>query len=282
MNESPAPVVPEAPVVTAPAPEPQQPIQGSQKLSTWALILGIASVVLAIVLFISIPAAIVAIILGAMALAKHRPGKTKALIGLIAGAAALVLFIPASIGLIVVLSGQISEKALLEAVIRPEKDLSSQEPSKTSNSNSASVVGDKVVTDCYTYTIPKDYEFNESSKDCTTAVNIADGDTLTRVVVKPNTGKIGTLQDAVDTLNVALKKADPKTEGVTSQKEYTANGRTVYYVTYKDTYGLSFGNYIFPDSSASQTINGQTITAYSVAGYTTPALKEVADSVVIK
>jgi len=270
---------------TPPQNAPTQPAQGSHKLSTWSLILGIAAIGLAVIFFISIPAAIIAVVFGILVLTRHYPGKSKALAGLITGSLALLIFIPGSLALAYYVFENKDE--ILEKLDKTTASIESKTESKTnigttSSGTSARAEGNKVITDCYTYAIPEGYEYNENSKECITSVNIPRGDILTRIVVKPNTGKIGTLQDAVDTLNAALKKSMPDTEGVVDQKEYTTNGHTIYYINYKDSNGLSFANYVIPDPNSSQKISGEAVTAYTIAGYTNPALKEVADSVILK
>jgi hypothetical protein len=158
---------------------------------------------------------------------------------------------------------------------------------QAADKKAAAAIAD-VNTACYTYPVPANYEYDANSKDCTTAVNIPKGDALTRITVKGNTGTIGTLQDVVTLFNKTIQSSDPKSSGVVDQETLTISGRTAYYVSYKDSYGLLFGNYIFPDSSASQKdATGKTITAYTVAGYTYNSglkalVRGVADTLVIK
>jgi len=276
---SPATTPTESPTQNTPNQTPAAAPKPSEKLAIWSLILGISAIVLALIVFISIPAAIVAIVLGAMALVKHSPGKTKAIVGIITGGAALLIFIPASIALSFVVFEGIAEKAE-DLAKTTDKALTA---GKTSDStNSSMVTGNKVSTDCYSFTIPSSYEYDEDSVDCTTIINIPKGDILTRITVRPNTGKIGTLNEVVNTLNASIKKSDPSNPGITTQEELTINGRLAYHILYKDGNGLLSENYIIPDDSASQTINGKTITAYSVVGYGLPQVKEVAESLILK
>jgi hypothetical protein len=275
MNESPV-----QPDQTPAAPQQLTP-EKPHKLALWSLILGIAALVLALIVFISVPAAIIAIIFGILTLVKHRPGKGLALAGIITGGAALI-FIPIVVALAVVSYNGISEKAneIKNTAIQKEAEKNALADEVNSNATS-------VDTDCYSYDIPKGYEYDEDSKECATAVNLPGGDALSRIVTKGNTGKIGTLQDVVATLNASLKKSDPNTTGIIDQEQFVSNGNTVYFVSYKDANGLLFGNYIIPDSSASQTVGGQTITAYTVAGYVYNSslkglVRDVVDSLNIK
>lgn len=260
MNDAPVPsfqptLSPESNHAPQPSPQVaplQQPPQGSQALSTWSLVLGIIALVLAIVFFVSIPTAIVAVILGSIVLVKHRPGKGKALAGIITGGIAL-LVIPIFLVITLVAFNGISNTA---------KDSSLQQLLGSASTET------KVDTPCFSYTIPAGYTSDSTAKGCTTSINIPNGDTLTRITVKGNTGAIGSLQDVVAMFNTTLKNNDPNTEGVIDHEQLTSNGHTVYYIAYKDANGLLFGNYIIPDSSASQKDEtGKTITAYTVAGY---------------
>ncbi|HEY8886500.1 MAG TPA: DUF4190 domain-containing protein [Candidatus Microsaccharimonas sp.] len=257
------------------ATQPQTP-HSSQTLSLWSMILGIVALVLGIVVFISIPAAIIAVVLGIIVLTKHHPGKGKALAGIITGGVALIL-IPVLFAVTLVAYNGITQRAN-----ELQKTTQQHETASTSSD------GTTVTTPCYTYTIPSSYEYDDASAHCTTAVNMPNADMLTRITVKGNTGTIGTLQDVVTLFNKTIQNGDPKAPGVVDQETLTINGRTAYYVSYKDSYGLLFGNYIFPDSSASQKdTNGKTITAYTVAGYTYNSglkalVRGVADTLVIK
>jgi hypothetical protein len=262
------PIAPVTPQLSLPPTPP-----ASQLLSTWSLVLGIVALVLGIVVFISIPAAIVAVILGIIVLAKHHPGKGKALAGIITGGVALI-FIPILFMITLVAYNGITERA------NQLKQTSTQQAAATTVASSDGIT---VNTPCYSYTIPTSYVYDDASKDCTTAVNIPNGDALSRITVKGNTGTIGSLKDVVATFN----KAAQSSNAVIDQEQLTTNGRTAYYISYKDTNGLLFGNYIIPDSSASRTVGGKTITAYTVAGYVyNSSLKAlvhgVFDSLVIK
>ncbi|MBC7564745.1 hypothetical protein H7100_00720 [Candidatus Saccharibacteria bacterium] len=268
MNEAPAPQTPQPnpSPQTTPATQPtpqlgQIPVapHGSQTLSTWSLILGIVSVVLAVIFFISIPAAIVAIILGAMALAKHRPGKGKSIAGIVMGGI-MLLVIPFLVVIALAAYNGITEKANEINKTAVEK---SSEIQNNSSSNK-----DTVTSPCFTYVVPAGYVYDDASVNCTTAVNIPNGDSLTRITVKGNTGEIGSLKDVAATLNKTLQNGDPNAPGVIDQQQLTLKGKPAYYLSYKDGSGLLFGNYIIPDSSGSQVDqNGKTITAYTVAGY---------------
>ena len=260
MDQTPTPPessVPQPPVQpptppTAP-PSPESP-RGSSKLALWSMILGIVSVVLAVVIFISIPAAIVAIILGIVALVKHRPGKGKSIAGVITGGVALFIIIPFMIFVIAVTIA--ANNGLTDRANQAQERIDA----KTNAAN-------QVATDCYSYTIPTGYEYDDGSKACHTAVNIPEGDALTRVQVKGTTGTIGTLSDVVARYNSTLSQADPNTKGIIDQEQFTVNGKTVYYVSYEDTYKLLTGIYIVNDPESTQAINGEPINAYSVLGY---------------
>lgn len=221
--------------------------QGSQTLSIWSLILGVVALALALVFFISIPAAIAAIVLGIIVLTKHHPGKGKAMIGVITGGVAF-LAIPILIAFTVIAFNAVNDRA--------------HETQQASLQRS-------VDSPCFTYTVPAGYTYNNASNNCTTSVNIPGGDTLTQISVKGNTGTIGSLKDVVASFDATLKANNPNTPGVIDQEQFISNGNTVYYVSYNDGNGLLFGNYIIPDSNAShKDETGKTITAYSVAGYT--------------
>jgi hypothetical protein len=251
---SPTPMPPEQPATVVQSVQPQ----GSQKLSTWSLILGIASIVLGLVVFISIPAAIVAIILGIIVLNKHLPGKSKALAGIITAGVFLVILIP--LGVLTILT--------FNSVTQQANDAVKLSTRQAAERKAAAVVT-KVDTLCYSYPVPTNYEYDTASKYCTTAVNIPKGDALTRITVKGNTGTIGTLQDVVTLFNKTIQNGDPKAPGVVDQESLIIRDRPVYYISYKDSYGLLFGNYIFPDNSAQHIDeNGKTIVGYTVAGYT--------------
>lgn len=281
MNESPNQPLPSEPVVIPPAVTTASPVgpqvatpKGPEKLALWSMILGIVSVVLIILIPISIIAAIVAIVLGAIVLSKHHSGKGKALTGIITGGFALVAIVPL-IAITVVAFNSVNERANESAQKALQQEASQLENVATNKTT--------VDTPCYTYDIPSGFEYNDASAHCTTSVNIPKGDSLTRIVVKPNTGAIGTLSDVVATLNKGLKNSDPNSAGVIDQKELTVNGNTVYYITYKDSYDLLFGNYIIPQQTTLKDENDTTITAYTVAGYANlPQLKEVLDSLTTK
>ena len=236
---------------------PTQPVKPS-RMSTWSLVLGIVAFVLAVVIFISIPAAIIAIVFGIIVLVKHRPGKRKAIAGIIIGGITLLLIPP-----LVTLS-LVAYNALTERVNMTNKSSQQKETNKIAGTATNT---SKVDTQCYTYTIPTGYEFDVASKNCTTAVNIHNGDDLTRITVKGNTGTIGSLKDVVASFNKTLQTGNSNAPGFVDQKELILQGRSVYYITYKDTTGLLFGNYIISDKSGSRIVNDKTITAYTVAGY---------------
>lgn len=261
-----------------PEPQPIQPTapNPSSKRALWAMILGIVSIVFALIIFISIPAAIIAVILGSIGLAKRLPGKGKNLTAVITGAVALLIFIPASIFLILVSYNSynaITERANEAA----SKNTSSSTQKKTS----------KAVTPCYEYSVPEEYAFQQGPSSCLTAVNIPDGDALTRIQVKGTTGTIGTLSGVVATYNKSLKASDANSKGIIDQEQFTANGKTIYYVSYEDASKLLVGTYIVNDPSSTQKLDGKPITAYSIFGYTyNAALKNtvrgVATSLVTK
>jgi len=240
--------------------------QESSKLALWSLILGVTSIILAIFVYISIPAAIAAGILGAVVLTKHLPGKGKAAAGIITGGVALFLIIP-----IISLATQSLNNASpggLRGAITP----TTTEPSAAAT---------KVTTDCYSYAIPTGYEYEEASKDCHTAVNYPKGDALTRIQVKGTTGTVGTLDEVVAMYNTTLKKSDPNAAGVIDKEQFTVDGKTIYYVSYTDGLKLLTGVYIVKDPESTQVVGGQPIVAYSVLGYTYNAeLKKVVRSVV--
>jgi hypothetical protein len=266
MNEAPVPPYQSDPVPAGTPPiQPVTPItpvvgpQGSQALSTWSLILGISSVVLAIIFFIAIPAAIVAVILGIIVLVKHRPGKGKALAGIITGGA-MLLIIPFIAAITIVAFNGVSQRAN-----EAHNTAVQQEASRLLGPSSDGV---NVTSPCYSYAIPAGYVYDEASVNCTTAINIPNGDALTRITVKGNTGTIGSLQDVVTMFNKTLQNGDASAQGVVDQQQLTINGKIAYYISYKDATGLLFGNYIMPDTSAGHVDqNGKTITAYTVAGY---------------
>ena len=258
---------------TPPITPPVTPVAAPMKsmLALWSMILGIASIVLALILFISIPAAIIAIIFGIVTLSKHHPGKGKALTGIITGGVALFIFIPfAFVVALSAISSLQAAGAKLQAT-----------PIATSSTENS------VLTDCYSYTIPTNYVYEPNSKDCYTAVNISGGDDLTRIRVKGTTGTIGTLSDVVTRYNTTLKKANPDGKGVIDQEQFTANGKTVYYISYIDGYMLLSGIYIISDPNSTKTVGGESINAYSVLGYTYNAalkanVRSVVDSLVTK
>lgn len=265
------PVQPPTPPIVPPSPEIPR---NSSKLALWSMILGIVSVVLALVIFISIPASIVAIILGIVALVKGRPGKGKSIAGIITGGVALFIIIPFMIFIIAVTIA--ANDGLNERANQAQERIDA----KTNAAN-------QVTTDCYTYTIPTGYEYDDGSKACHTAVNIPKGDALTRVQVKGTTGTIGTLSEVVARYNTTLSQVDPNTKGIIDQEQFTVNGKTVYYVSYDDTYKLLTGIYIVNDPESTQVINGEPINAYSVLGYTYNSslkgtVRGVVDSLVTK
>ena len=246
----------------------------TSKIPLLSMILGITSIVLAVLYFISVPAAFVAITLGIITLVKRHPGKGKGIAGIVMGGLALFIFIPVSVFLALFVLNNIAEK--VEASRTP----TSTQTATSSNTN-------KVTTDCYSYTIPTGYEYDDNSKACHTAVNIPKGDALTRIQVKGTTGTIGTLSDVVNRYNTTLKAADPNTKGIIDQEQFTAGGKTVYYVSYEDTYKLLTGIYIINDPESTQTIGTEPINAYSVLGYTYNAalkgnVRGVVDSLITK
>jgi len=253
------------PVLNNPAPAPQS----KSKLALWSMILGIVSVGLAVVLFISIPAAIIAIVLGIVALVKHHPGKGKSIAGIITGGLALLIFIPISaviaLGVIAGISEGLDSKEgqqLLQQLqdgTKPETTEETTEPSATATT---------VTTDCYTYAIPASYVFDDNSKDCHTAVNIPNGDALTRIQAKGTVGEIGTLNEVVAHYNNTLKNTYEDSKGIIDKEQFVVNGKTVYYVSYEDDSGLLTGIYIVNDPESTKTIDDERITAYSILGYT--------------
>ena len=257
-----------------PEPQPIQPTapNPSSKRALWAMILGIISIVFALIIFISIPAAIVAVILGSIGLAKRLPGKGKNLTAVITGAVALLIFIPASI-LILVSYNAITERA--------------NEAASKNTSSLTQKKANKAVTPCYEYSVPEEYVFQQGPSSCLTAVNIPDGDALTRIQVKGTTGTIGTLSGVVATYNKSLKASDANSKGIIDQEQFTANGKTIYYVSYEDASKLLVGTYIVNDPSSTQKLDGKSITAYSIIGYTYNAelknsVRGVATSLVTK
>ena len=276
---SPAPI--ESPISTpTPVVTPQKP----SSLATVSMILGIAAFALGILFFLSIPAAIVAIITGAIALKKNYPGKTKAIVGIVGGGIVL-LFIPAAtvIGFATLNNDDFDIQKILtgksQSVVAPVES--------TGTASSTLVKGNKIDTDCYTYTIPTGYEIEKNSKGCVTAVNIPRGDALTRIIVKRNTGPTGTLEDVVATYNKSLRKDNPEAKGVLESEQFTSNGHTVYYVAVEDGYGYLFGYYMTLDASGKQSLDGQPVTAFTVAGYVYNSqlkalVRGVSDSLVIK
>jgi hypothetical protein len=234
--------------------------QGSQNLSMWSLVLGITSLVLGIIVLISIPAAIAAVILGILVLVKHQPGRGKAVAGISTGGVFLLIALPL-IAFTVLAYNSAPQKA---------SDTNRAATQQAADKRTATATnGSNVDTSCYSYLVPSGYEYDTTSKDCSTAVNTPKGDSLTRITVKGNTGTIGSLQDVVTAFNKTLQNGNSSAPGVIDQSTTIINGHTVYYISYKDSNGLLFGNYIFPDTSASQKDTaGKTITAYTVAGYT--------------
>jgi len=282
MDQTPAPLEPTTPEpatqpfaqpTTPPSTPTVAPIATPVKsmLALWSMILGIVSIVLALVFFISIPAAIVAIILGIVALSKHRPGKGKSLTGIITGGVALFVVIPISFVIAISAINSLQEAG---AKLR-------------ATPIAASSTANSVLTDCYSYTIPTNYVYEPNSKDCYTAVNISGGDDLTRILVKGTTGTIGTLSDVVAQSNTAIKKASPDSKGIIEQEQFIANGKTVYYIAYEDGYKLLYGRYIINDPNSTKTVSGESINAYSVIGYTYNAalkanVRSVVDSLITK
>ena len=269
---TPQPIQPDQPNQAVQAGPVIQP-QGSQNLSIWSLVLGIASLVLGIVIFISIPAAIAAVILGILVLVKHQPGRGKAVTGIATGGVFLLVAFP-----LIVFSG-LAFSSFTQKVNETQRAVTQQ---KAARQAASMTDGSNVDTTCYSYLIPSGYEYDTTSKGCTTSVNIPKGDSLTRITVKGNTGTIGSLQDVVIAFNNTLQNGNSSTPGIIDQSTAIINGHNVYYISYKDSNGLLFGNYIFPDTSASQKDTaGKTITAYTVAGYTyNPSLKGIVHDVV--
>jgi hypothetical protein len=286
MNESPVPPfvpdpVPPSEATTTPQPAPyatggpSAPPQGSQVMATWSMALGIGALVLGVIVFLSIPAAIVAIVLGIIVLAKHHAGKGKALAGIITGGITLLVF-PILLGITIVAYNGITQRAQ-----EAEKTAVTQNSAQTYSQDQT------VFTPCFTYTIPDGYQYDAASAHCTTSVNIPNGDILTRITVKANTGAIGTLKDVVAAYNKSLQAGNASTPGVVDQEELTVNNQRVYYVSYKDANNLLFGNYIIPVSTSLQDENGKDITAYTVAGYTYNSqlkaiVRGVLDSIITK
>jgi len=254
--------------------EPSTAPATTNKLALWALILGIVSAVLAIVVVISIPAAIAAIVLGIISLVKHHTGKGQSIAGVIIGGVSLFVLIPISaiIGL-----------AVLSVIANNETPVSGTTSGQAKPSTSTS----KVITDCYTYAVPAGYKYDDNSKDCHTAVNIPKGDALTRIQVKGTTGEIGTLSEVATQYDTSIKAAFPGSKGVIDQEQFTANGKTVYYISYEDSYKLLAGLYIVVDLESTQTISGEPINAYSILGYTYNSqlkgnVRSVVDSLITK
>lgn len=114
---TPEPAANTTPATTpAPAAQPQQTVQpiqahGSKGLAITSLVLGIASVVLAIVWFVSIPLAITAIVLGIVSLVKKRAGKGMSITGLVTGAVTLFVIIPLVLLTVIAYTG-IQERSL--------------------------------------------------------------------------------------------------------------------------------------------------------------------------
>jgi len=253
------------PVLNNTTPTPQ----GKTKLALWSLILGIVSAALAVIFFISVPAAIIAIIFGIVALVKQHPGKGKSIAGIITASFALLVLIPISaivaLGAIAGISEGLDSKEgqqLLQQLrdgVKPESIEETTEPSVSDN---------KVMTYCYTYTLPAGYLYDDNARGCHTAINIPNGDALTHIQAKGTIGEIGTLDEVVAKYNKSLKDADPNSKGIIDKEQFIVNRKTVYYVSYEDNLQLLTGIYIVVTPNNGRTLDGELITAYSILGYT--------------
>jgi len=264
--------------------------QGKSKFALWSLILGIVSAALAVVFFISIPAAIVAIVLGIVALVKQHPGKGKSIAGIITASFALLVLIPISaiitLGVIAGVSEGLDSKEGRDLLQQLQNDVKSDD-SKDTSTTEPSATKTKVTTDCYTYAIPANYVFDDNSKDCHTAINIPGGDALTRIQAKGTVGEIGTLDEVVAHYNNTLETTYPNSKGIIDKEQFIVNGKTVYYVSYEDGSGLLTGIYIVNDPESTKMLGGEPVEAYSILGYTynstlKATVRSVVDSFVTK
>lgn len=92
---------PDTPVVSEPIPATSQ-YQRTSGLAITSMVLGIVSVIIAIIWFIALPIGITAIILGIIALLKHRSGRGMSITGVVTGSVSL--FVAAVIIFIAILS----------------------------------------------------------------------------------------------------------------------------------------------------------------------------------
>ena len=96
------PQVPQMPQMPPMMPPPQQ---GGKGLAIASMVLGIVSLVLCFCVWISVPCAIIGLILGIVSLAKHAPGKGMALAGVITSGIGVVLIILSLLGFLTGLTG---------------------------------------------------------------------------------------------------------------------------------------------------------------------------------
>lgn len=233
-----------APQNTTPPLSPTTPKRS--KLPTLSLVFGIIGVVLALIIFVSVPAAIAAIIIGAVALKKKVGDKGKSVAGIVLGSLSLVIIIPLLVIITLVAYNGIQERA--------------QRAVDQANSSGSSQTSDSANVDepCYRFALPSGYTVSRTDGNC--EVTLSDG--TDEINVTPITGEVPSLSEARSILQPFATSA----EGTLSQgEERMFNDVTAYKFTIDYSAG-TFALYLFIDESGAHEVSGQTVTGYSVTG----------------
>lgn len=139
--------------------------------------------------------------------------------------------------------------------------------------------GTTVNLDCFSFTAPTYYELSPHSSDCSTAVNIPKGDSLTYIGVSANIRKNRTVEEALQYL---ISKAESTGATVQDSGALTLkNGNTGAFVHFRDTYKLLYGMYYIVTPDPHFSVNGKLIYGTLVNGYVyNKDLKAIVEGVV--
>lgn len=139
--------------------------------------------------------------------------------------------------------------------------------------------GTTVDSDCFSYTAPKGYVLSPKAAKCSTEVNIPNGDSLTSVVVKANSGKKRTADEALQAMTTTVEAG-----GIAVQDSGIltfTDGTTGAFVHFQDSYKLLAGMYYIVSPNPKFTIDGKLIVGTTIQGYVyNKGLKAIVEDVV--
>jgi hypothetical protein len=237
-----------------PNPTPQQ--QKSSALPIWALILSILGIVTGIVVFLSIPLALVALILGIVALKKRATRKGMSIASIVISAFTLVVIVPIMLFITLVAFNGVTDVAN-RAVVAAENR----------------AAGDRFVdTPCFTFTAPTGYDISDLASSC--AVILTDTSTRDTQTSSPTEGfiVITPINEDVSNENRVFAYLESAYENIfdaETAEVLDTNGYTVY--SYKSNDEPNYRSYIVIDESGIHNQDG-VVTGYElVAEIDTPA-----------